>query len=414
MIANVYKNGLVLDISMSAYLSLIPFLLTAFSFWYTVKKIKLGLSVYTYLIIFIINLLMFIDIGLYKYWGIRLDITPFIYLDTPAEMLASVTTLQLIISLVIWLLSSILLAFLFKQILRIKFLPVYNNKLMYFIILILLSVSLIIPIRGGFQNSPINQSTVYFSENMFANHAAVNFAWNFSHSVNLGEYNNHNPFTELEPKEATELFKSKRMPLINNNQVEYPLLHTDKPNVVLIIWESLTAKVVEPLGGQPNVTEHFNRLSEEGILFSNFYANGDRSDKGLVSILSGYYPQPHKSIIKLPNKTRSLPMLPNKMGELGYTTSFYYGGNLNFMNMNTYLRSSGITTYIDGDSFSGSQKTSKWGVQDDILFRKFEEDLKAENKEPFFNILFTLSSHNPYDFEGEYKFGKDTEEDKFK
>ncbi|MBT8195296.1 MAG: LTA synthase family protein, partial [Bacteroidia bacterium] len=357
---------------------------------------------------------MFIDIGLYKYWGIRLDITPFIYLDTPAEMLASVTTLQLIISLVIWLLSSILLAFLFKQILRIKFLPVYNNKLMYFIILILLSVSLIIPIRGGFQNSPINQSTVYFSENMFANHAAVNFAWNFSHSVNLGEYNNHNPFTELEPKEATELFKSKRMPLINNNQVEYPLLHTDKPNVVLIIWESLTAKVVEPLGGQPNVTEHFNRLSEEGILFSNFYANGDRSDKGLVSILSGYYPQPHKSIIKLPNKTRSLPMLPNKMGELGYTTSFYYGGNLNFMNMNTYLRSSGITTYIDGDSFSGSQKTSKWGVQDDILFRKFEEDLKAENKEPFFNILFTLSSHNPYDFEGEYKFGKDTEEDKFK
>lgn len=413
-LAQIFIQGLKLDLSMSAYLSLLPFALIALSILLSEKLIKRTIRYYTFIVIFIINFLMLFDIGLYEYWGIRLDITPFIYMDTPGEMLASVTAGNLILVTALWVISSLLLVYLFNRLINFKLYLITTDKLWHFITLTIIIFCLPIAMRGGFQNSPINQSDVYFSDVMFANHAAVNFAWNFNHSLNIKEYENENPFVEYSADSANNIFLQAQNPLLNEDSIQYPTLKTTKPNIVLIIWESLTAKVVGPLGGEPDVTQHFNNLCKEGILFTNFYANGDRSDKGLVSILSGYYPQPHKSIIKIPNKTRTLPMLPQKLKNMGYTSSFYYGGSLNFMNMNTYLRSSGIKKYVDINSFSRNERTSKWGVPDDILFKKFGSDIATNIKQPFFNTLFTLSSHNPYDFNGEYKFGKDTEENKFR
>ena len=69
-------------------------------------------------------------------------------------------------------------------------------------------------------------------------------------------------------------------------------------------------------------------------------------------------------------------MLPQRMIDLGYKTSFYYGGDLNFGNMNTYLRNAGITNIVDGSEFDKKDWNSKWGAHDHVLIERFTNDLK--------------------------------------
>lgn len=408
-------QGLKLDLSFAAYLAIIPFLIFSFSIWLPQKFTRRIIKSFTIPILFFINLLMLIDLELYGSWGMRLDSTPLMYLNTPLEMIASVSTTALIISVLVWIISSLIYAYFFNKVIDRMIKGHEKGSLWQFPVLLFFTGFLILVIRGGLQTIPINQSNVYFSDKMFANHASVNFAWNFSHSLTHQSFDMINPFTEMEESEAEKIVKEARTTLINTakDSTNYHILNTVKPNVILIIWESLTAKVVGPLGGEPNVTENLNRLTKEGILFDNFYANGDRSDKGLVAILSGYPSQPHTSIIKIPNKTRYLPMLSQKMINLGYSTSFSYGGDLNFGNMNTYFRQGGISQFVDGDHFDDEDWNSKWGVHDHILMKRFLADRMVE-RQPFFSVVFTLSSHEPFEFPEVHKFGNDTEENRFR
>ncbi len=247
---------------------------------------------------------------------------------------------------------------------------------------------------------------------MFANHTAVNFVWNFGNSISQMKYSGKNPYRYFDDETAFKIINKERNPLLEKTTDS--ILNTKKPNIILIIWESLTAKVVATVGGEPDVTKNLNKLSKEGLLFTNFYANGDRTDKGLTAILSGYYPQTNASIIKTPAKARNLPMLTKEMKKLGYTTSFYYGGDTNFGNMNTYFRNGEIDNLIDGSSFKKEDWNSKWGVHDHVFLKYFANNFSSEEKQPFFKILLTLSSHEPFEFPDTYKFGKDTEANKFR
>ena len=265
--------------------------------------------------------------------------------------------------------------------------------------------------RGGLQTMPINQSNVYFSANILANHAAINFAWNLLHSLDQNSQSKKNPFVKLANKAADEVISKYSV----KDTLSYNLLKIDKPNVLLVIWESLPAKAIEKLGGQKDVVYNFNSLTNEGLLFTNYYSNGDRTDKGLIAILSGYYPQPNTSIIKIPSKVNSLPILSENMYDLGYESSFYYGGDLNFANMASYLYGKKISNFIDGSFFDKDNWNSKWGAHDEYLLDKLLSDTNDRKSEkPFFNTILTLTSHEPFEFPGEYKFGKNNNIDKFK
>lgn len=406
-----FLYGLQLDLAFAAYLSIIPFLLMISSVFITPKKIGTIIKWYSYLLLIFINLLLLIDAGLYQSWGVRLDTSLLPYLNTPELMIASVSSFQLIFGTLFWILISFIFIKIFKKIINKKIEKVTVNSWLQAPLFLLIAASLIIPIRGGFQTIPVNQSNVYFSDQMFANHASVNFIWNFFNTL-THKTDGKNPYKYFDNEVAKEIINKNKNQLLSANTDS--ILNTTKPNVILIIWEGLTAKVVGSLGGEPTVTENLNKLSEEGILFTNFYANGDRTDKGLPAILSGYYPPPVKRIMRMPNKTRSLPMLPQKMIDLGYKTSFYYGGDLNFGNMNTYLRNAGITNFVDGSAFDKEDWNSKWGAHDHVLMNRLTKDLEDEKQTPFFKIALTLSSHEPYQFPDEYKFGKDSEDNKFR
>ena len=402
-----FSYGVKLDFSFAAYLSLIPFLIIIFSVWFSKKIILNTIKAYTFSLIFVINLLVLIDVMLYKSWGVRIDSTLLTYINTPKIMLASISTLQLIGGILIWILSSLAIYFWFVKKINKSSKKLDKGKFWEAPIFLILAASLIIPVRGGLQTIPINQSNVYFSNNMFANHAAINPLWNFANTL-THKVDDKNPYKTFDNGVAKTIIKNTKNQL-KNSSID-SLLKTEKPNVILIIWESLSAKSVGVLGGEPDVTENLNRLSKEGILFTNFYGNGDRTDKGLAAILSGYYPQPTSSIIKMPHKTRKLPMLTKEMKNLGYNSAFYYGGDTNFGNMNTYLRNGEIDFILDGSSFDKENWNSKWGAHDHVFLEYFLKDLSVKQKEPFFRIALTLTSHEPYEFPDTYKFGKNSDE----
>ena len=406
-----FVYGIQLDLSFTAYLCLFPFLLISFSFFIEKNIIKKILNFYSFTVIIFCSLMMVIDVGLYKAWGVRIDSTFLNYINTPELMLASVSKTQLVLGTLAWVLISFIFIKFYKKLFKKFNDKVDKGHFIEIVVFLLFTVSLIIPVRGGFQTIPVNQSNVYFSNKMFANHAAINYTWNFFNTIKR-KTDNTNPYKIYSQEEANQIVSKTRNTLLKNQQDT--ILNTQKPNVILIIWESLSAKIVGSLNGEPTVTPNLNRLSKEGILFTNFYSNGDRTDKGIPAILSGYYPQPAIRIMRMPNKTRSLPMLPKEMEKLGYKTSFYYGGDLNFGNMNTYLRSAGIQKIIDGSEFDKKDWNSKWGAYDDVFLKRFASDLTKDNKQPFFKIALTLSSHEPYEIKGEYKFGKNGESNKYR
>jgi len=403
--------GVQLDISFAAYLCFLPFLLMVLSVFVISKKIAIIIKWYSAVLIIFLSILLIIDASLYQSWGARLDTAILKYLNTPKLMIASVSSFQMVSGIIFWVLISTLFIKLFNKNITKRNEKIEKAFWMQSIVFLLITAALIIPIRGGLQTIPVNQSNVYFSNKMYANHASINYIWNFFNAL-THKSDDINPYEFFNDNTAKNTINKTRKQLLTKNTDS--ILNTTKPNVILIIWESLTAKVVGSLGGEPTVTKNLNKLSKEGILFTNFYANGDRTDKGIPAILSGYYPQPTKSIMKMPNKTRSIPMLPKEMKAIGYKTSFYYGGDLNFGNMNTYLRNAEISEIIDGSVFNKKDWNSKWGAFDDVFMNRFAKDLSKKQTEPFFKIALTSTSHEPYELNSTYKFGQDSHDNLFR
>ncbi len=344
------------------------------------------------------------DANLYSYWGFRMDYTPMLYLKTPEEAMASVSSLKIIMFLTTILLISIFFIYLYNRLIDRLFTNFkrIHNPLPGLLFLLILLGALIIPIRGGFGVAPINAGSVYFSEKMFLNHTAINAVWNVGCSAFA-----QNPVKN--PYEFGELSTAKNVvdTLTVKKGLPVKVLNTSRPDIMIIVLESFSGYLIGPLGGDSLVTPNFNRYVKEGILFSDFYASGTRTDKAMPAILNGYPAQPAQSIIKEPKKSQSLPSLVRTLIENGYNSSFWYGGEINFANFNAFVISSGFTSIITRNNFNPENYNSKWGVHDHILYKTLEDSMKVV-KEPFFKVVLTLSSHEPFDVPMEPFFtGKD-------
>lgn len=387
-------HGLRMDISFTGYILMLPTLLigAASIHWKWYQKMMLWFSA---ILALVIVLLTVFDLELFRAWGFRIDASSLIYLKTPKEAVASMGAAPVVPLL-------LLLTGLFVLVVKVLFtiqkrtIPFLGKSSPIFtaLLFIFLAATLIIPIRGGFQLAPMNESAVFFSDKSFANYAAVNVPWNYSRSLLNEGYNKKNPFTYFDDQKVQAIVSS----FYQHNPGHKQLIKTGKEpvNVLIIIWESFTAKVVQKLNGVPGITPQFDALTKEGILFTDMYASGNRSDKGMVAILSGYPAQPTTSIIKIPNKTVSLPSLPRVFKNAGYYTSFYYGGETEFANMKTYFLQQGFNTIVDKNAFDEADMNSKWGAHDHIVLNKLLDDMDKQ-KQPFFTTLFTLSSHEPFE-----------------
>ena len=408
-ILKVIGHGLKLDLSFSSYIAAIPFLLISISVFAPAQIIRSILKWYTIFAIILVSVLSVVDLELYKAWGFRLDATPITYLNTPQEMWASAGSSPILLLIIILFITIAVFAFAYIKLLHPILVGAKKPHPAFILLFLFLSASLIIPIRGGLQLAPINISDAYFSDNNYANQAAINVPWNFFNALSRKTYDKTNPYVFMDEVIARDILSE----YFNvTNERSPTLLNTERPNVILIIWESFTAKATSTLGTIENVTPNFDALVDEGLLFTNFYAAGDRSDKGIVSIISGYPVQPTQSIIKLPVKSSKLPGLSQSFKNAGYSTSFYYGGELEFANIKAYLMNAGYDRLIGKEDFDPEDWNSKWGAHDHVVFNKVLKDLN-QAPQPFFTTIFTLSSHEPFEVPIKTVIKGDDEESKF-
>jgi phosphoglycerol transferase MdoB-like AlkP superfamily enzyme len=390
-----------MDLSAAAYITLPLALLVLLSVYLNPFRNIITYRIYTTIILFIVLFLVFADIGLYQAWGFRIDATPLKYLSDPKEVWASVSHLPIFtVSIVFIMLYFVLLYFSKKLLVKYRSdLQNDNKKIISALIVLILTASFIIPLRGGFQLAPLNQSSVYFSKNNFANMAALNAPWNFLYSVSLRSNNSTNPFVfddAVKVDSVTDILLQKN----NFSEQLVNLQDTAYTNVIFIIWESLTSKAIGLEMEGKMITPGFNQLRNEGIYFSNIYATGDRTDKGIVAVLSGYPAQATTSIIKEPVKAAKLPMLSKFFKRKGYSTSFHYGGELEFANMKAYLLQGQFDQFVTINDFDKKDQNSKWGAHDGVVMERFKNDVNKA-REPFFCTWLTLSSHEPYEIPDE-------------
>lgn len=399
-----FVYGLRLDLSMSAYLTVIPMLIWFIAMIGGAQIMSYVLKFYNIIVIVAVVALCLIDAELYSYWGQKLNAYASSFAKFPKEMLSfssGVSWGKLIFFITLF---SFLVKITYDNVVgnflqtiahditwvqRLSFLPVFTALLF-------------LMIRGNIGMSPINQSFVYYSDKPFLNHAAVNTAWNFLASwLDNTQNETSNPYALLNDSEAQALLQNIQQQ--HRNSPAFSFSSSTQPNVLFIVLEGWSADVVAYTGGETDITPQLNQVIETGLAYTHFYANGNRTDKGLAAILSGEPALAKSSIINKLQKFNSLPALPSLFRSKGYSTAMVYGGESEFANMKAYWMSSGFERIVDIHDFNKTVLPESWGVHDDEMYSKLLQELNGF-KQPFFVSALTLSSHEPYrvPFKGKY------------
>lgn len=396
--ASVAIHGIKHDLAVAGYFTVIPLVLTLATVFINMP-LRIFFMLYNILIAFATALAFISDFTLYSYWGHKLDASAIlVYIDSPSNAVASVTVMHLIILAV----TLAALTFIIYKILayacRSRGMQSKSGRSSIFgrvaqcAAYIFMGGIMFLGIRGGVTESTNNIGTVYYTNRTTLNHAAVNPVFSFLYTLaNMENFSEEYKFyNEKDLKEITDGL------YMQNTQLTDTLLNTTRPNVITIVLEGMSAAFVGELEGLEDVTPNINRLSHEGILFTDCHANSYRTDRGLICTLSGYPSFPKTSIMKDANKCQKLPSLAASLKSAGYTNTFLYGGDINFTNMKGYLYSTGYGNIISDKDFTAEERlTHRWGVGDDITFNRLYEIIK-EQRAPWHITYLTLSSHEPW------------------
>ena len=415
-------HGLPLDLSMAGYLSVIPGFLSIAVVWLKRDLVKPIMNIYFIIASLFITCSFLLNASLYPYWKYPLDSTPLFYFFTsPADAIASVSIWQVILSIVILIVLTIGVWFTlrmrgekrqqysrygygyggFGSGKRNRFDDFDRHRGRTSIILLLLTGLLFLPIRGGITVSTMNTGQAYYSQNAYLNHSAVNPLFSLFESITHQE-DFASQYRFMKDKEADKIFATMTS---TSDENTYPLLNEatfkkGTPDILIVIMESFASDIMPSMGSYKDVAVCLDSIAQQSILFTRFYANSFRTDRGMVSILSGYPAQPTTSIMRYPRKTSQLPSIARNLAKYrNYKATYYYGGDADFCNMRSYLVSQGYQHIISDANFPIEDKLSKWGVPDHILAAKMMEDIKAQQNEkrPMLRILQTSSSHEPFE-----------------
>ena len=354
---SVITHGFTLDLSTALYILTIPILVTIVGLWVgnlprAAGILRWVMRIWFALVAIALSLAFVADTSLYPFWGFKLDTSCLQYLSTPTEAMASVSTGYMVVRFIVWLLVAFII---YKGYPEFRLRPASKKLLRTLFYLLLLPV-VIIGIRGGIHESTTNIGQAYFSQNQFLNHSAVNPVFSFFSSLektasDIPEYH----FME-EPERAALM----RDVFPTVSEQSDTLLRTNRPDIVIILLESCGGIFTEDIGGRKDIMPRFNKLVDEGVYFSNFYANSYRTDRGTLCAWSGYPSFPRSSLMKMPAKTRFLPGIAKSLLKEGYHTSYIYGGDINFTNMRSYLVTIGFDQFCWMKDYTmEQQRTSK-------------------------------------------------------
>lgn len=394
-------HGLPMDVSVAGYFTIIPALLALISIWLHPALIRILHRTYLALASFLISIVYCTDAVLYGFWQFRIDSTPFFYfLSSPKDALASVPIWWVLLGIVVVLLLTAVLFFILCK--TIGTFPeskgIAKDRLIASGVMVVVLALLFVPIRGSLGTSTMNLGRVYYSENQKLNHAAINPCFSLLSSL-MNDEDTKDQYRFMAADEANKLFsqitdKTKQ----GGTDAVFKLLNTNRPNIVMVVLESFSAHIMKSMGGTANVAVNMDKWANEGVLFTNFYANSFRTDRGLAAILAGYPAQPTMSIMKYPNKTGNMPMFPQKLKKAGYQLKYYYGGDADFTNMRSFVTTAGFEDLVSDADFPIKLRLSKWGVPDQYVFDRALADIKSQAPNAtHLSVIQTSSSHEPYD-----------------
>lgn len=331
------------------------------------------------------------DIGLFEAWGARLDRKALGYLAFPKEAAAGIRTGWMLALIVLAAVQILLFVKWFNRIDHQR--PFATGPLSGRIATAVVLPSLcFLAARGGPQDDPINKSWAYFSRHNVLNLAAMNGVWNALEIAVEPAQMKKNPYVTMPKEEAERIFRQQYP---TGRGPSRSILKSERPNVLVVMLESWSADIIEPLGGDSGVAPRFTELATDGLLFTNFYSTGFRTEQGLCALLSAFPSQPKTTIIRNFGKFDHLPSVVKTLGAEGYSSTYWYTGNVEFANTRAYLEAMGFDRVHGETSFPVTKRTD-WGAYDEELF-DFHLREAGKERRPFFHVLMTATSHEPFD-----------------
>ncbi len=356
-----------------------------------IRNILYFITLFLYVLVIIFNTVS--EYFFYNEFGVRYNFIAVDYLIYTNEVIGNIMESYPIIPLfsIIISLTALVTWFIYKKTKgELLDLPDMKQKMILlgtFVVLCgisLLSISSLMQIR---------------SDNVFADEIEDNglpkFYWAFTHN----ELDYFQFYQQIDQKQAEKNFLSQyaQQALQRNIVSEQPEL---KKNVVLISIESLSADFMEHYGGTKKITPFLDSLADRSLMFTNLYATGNRTVRGLEALTLCIPPTAGESIIKRDdnkNKFTTGSVFKSK----GYDVKFLYGGYSYFDNMEDFFGGNGYDI-VDRNSFKPEEITfaNVWGVADEDMAKKAIQVMNAEAKsgKPFFNHWMTVSNHRPFTY----------------
>jgi phosphoglycerol transferase MdoB-like AlkP superfamily enzyme len=408
----IFPIGLRFDLLILSYLSILPALLICVLPDKYIFKLRKFLNIY---FIFFLVFFLLMEMATPNFI-IQYDTRPnrlFLdYLIYPKEVIGTLLKSYLPSLLITTFVLGIAIYFGYKKGKEI-FYPKFENYKIKLLVFPFLIFFLVLGARSSLTSiRPINASNAVFSMDQITNSIGLNSVYTLLYAAySLKNEDNVGRMYGILKADEAYLRVKKYMTASEGDFTDsiLPLLHKQNPNtlvekpynLVIFLQESLGAEYVGILGGKP-LTPNFDRLANEGLLFTNLYSTGTRSVRGIEAVLTGFLPSPSESVVKLSNSQSDFFTLASLLKNKGYDTSFIYGGSANFDNMASFFNGNGFENIIDEEDFDsdGNKYAFKgtWGYSDEDLAVKANEYFKSQADEPFFSLMFSTSNHEPFEF----------------
>lgn len=409
---NIFPIGLRFDIILLSYLSFLPFLLLSFSPERSAKYIQKFIAAYCLFFLSLIVLTEAATLNFINQYDTRPNRIFLDYLIYPKEVFGTLFKnywLSLVITSVLLGTGIYLGIRKYNKLFKVGTVSLKIRAMLFPFFLFLLFWGA----RSSLTSKrPINASNAVFCTDQMTNSLGLNSLYTVSFAAyclknenNVSERYGKMPLDEAYKRvkkymtTPEDQFTCKAIPFLHQNKSDSS--STQKYNVIIILEESLGAEFVGSLGGLP-LTPEFDKLSKEGLLFTNLYCTGTRSVRGIEAVIAGFLPTPSESVVKLSNSQEHFFTLASLYKQEGYDTSFIYGGMANFDNMASFFNGNGFQNIIDESDFNADKQQyafkGTWGYADEDLMTKANEYFKSLGSKPFFSLLFSTSNHEPFEY----------------
>ncbi|MEJ6666250.1 LTA synthase family protein [Alcaligenes aquatilis] len=260
-------------------------------------------------------------------------------------------------------------------------------------------------IRGTLAHRPINPSSVAWSSDSMLNTLPLNSLYNVAYAIYSmkNERSAQDIYGGMDAAEMNQIVRDAAT--LPAGPDTLPTLHRQtpaqqrerKPNLVLIVEESLGAQYVSNLGGA-NLTPELDKLAQTGWNFRRAYATGTRSVRGLEAVSAGFPPTVADAVLRLPGSQTRFFTLAQLLKEQGYRSRFIYGGEAHFDNMKSFFLGNGFDELYEQSSFESPEFVGTWGTSDEDMFNKLHHLLSQDKEQPTLTLAFSVSNHSPWEY----------------